>query len=309
MSFTLPKLSSFMASTMASQFSSTLPMDASPHTASSFSRISMPTSSSSPPALRIASCVSLSRASLLTNAMVPARAAGSLARTAMDTSLSTPILCRISLSASARLASARDAAAEHAGSCSSSRWLSTSSPPFSMASRHADGFCSRMPRRARAPAARRGRSYSCVEMRRRQASRAPARSARSCSAGSSTVICSSAHAASTTAPWLLDANTATSGPSTPADTAHSAACLGSGLSSRSVYTANAMAPTRCTSWSASDNIAASRPKISACTISASKASRSAAVISGSFSSSAAAGAAAAGTAAAAAGAAAVTSAG
>ena len=63
-----------------------------------------------------------------------------VARTAIPTSRSTPSWRRISLSASAKLHSARLAAARHAGSGAAMRSIHESSAPASMASRHAEGF-------------------------------------------------------------------------------------------------------------------------------------------------------------------------
>ena len=68
----------------------------------------------------------------------------------------------------------------------------------------------------------------------RHASSAPARNARFCSAGNSTVMFSSALADSITATRFLEVNTCTRGPRTPALTAQFAASAGSGDSSLSV---------------------------------------------------------------------------
>ena len=72
--------------------------------------------------------------------MVAARIGGVSARTAIDTRRSTPSFCRMSESASASALSAEDAAVWHAASSVSMSAIRTSSPPFSIARRHAGGF-------------------------------------------------------------------------------------------------------------------------------------------------------------------------
>ena len=89
-SLSAPNASTVITSAICAQLSSTEDIDAKPQTASSFRRRIIPISSSNPPAAMISSCVSLSLASLLTNAIVAARIGASRALTAMPTSRSTP---------------------------------------------------------------------------------------------------------------------------------------------------------------------------------------------------------------------------